>query len=369
MNLSKRTKRLLRYVYFILRAKLRKPNPGKKMFPSVIQLPITKRCNSRCVMCDIWQMDKEEELSSKEFGEILKDSIFKEVKAVGVNGGEPTLLPNLNEYIDHILTLPKIKSLNIISNGFKTDYLLGILEDIKGKCVSMGVQFHVSISLDGVGEIHDKQRGISDVFQKTTKTIDALVRDTNKYCHSFDVACTVTKINVDYLVQLERYAQAKGYPMKFRLGIENKRIGSDVISERFSVLDDSSSRQSAKEFFFHLFYSSQKPWDKYKYFCIFKFLQEYPNGKRLLPCAWKEDGITLDSQGNIYYCAVASDRIGSLKESNGEAIYFAEHNLNHRRSIVKNSCSKCIHDYHGTPHFSSIFVFLRFLFAERFSKW
>lgn len=161
--------RLCRYLAFLLHSSFKKPTGGEKKYPTVIQLPITKRCNSRCVMCDIWKMPKGNELTSEEFGRILKDSIFKEVRAIGVNGGEPSMLPDLLEYIDHMLALPKIKNINIISNGFMTDPLLNKLETIKNKCSLQGIKFHVSFSLDGVGEVHDKQRGVTDAFLKTTK--------------------------------------------------------------------------------------------------------------------------------------------------------------------------------------------------------
>ena len=361
--------KLFRYLAFFLRSSFIKSTGGEKKYPTVIQLPITKRCNSRCVMCDIWKTPKRNEVTPEELGRILKDSIFKEVRDIGVNGGEPSMLPDLLEYIDPMLALPKIKNINIISNGFMTETLLNNLERIKNKCSLQGIKFHVSISLDGVGEVHDKQRGVAGAFLKTTKTLDTFADNRARYCDSFDIACTVTKINVDFLVQLDRYAKTKHYPIKYRLGIANKRIGSNEILEQFSVLDDTLSRQSAKEFFHYLFCSSKKPQEKYKYFCIFHFLREYPHGKRLLPCAWKEDGITLDSEGNIYYCAVASEKLGSLKESEGEQLSFAQHNLDHRRAIVKNNCSTCIHDYHGIPHVFRAASFLRMLAAERFSKW
>jgi len=60
---------------------------GKKKYPKVIQLPITYKCNSRCVMCNIWKMNKKNELSSEEFAKILKDEIFQKVEFVGINGG------------------------------------------------------------------------------------------------------------------------------------------------------------------------------------------------------------------------------------------------------------------------------------------
>jgi len=247
----------------ILRSKVSEPKGTEKQYPVVIQLPITKKCNSRCIMCDIWKMDMKNEMSPEELGEFLKDPVFKNVKSVGINGGEPSVLPNLTDYAHQVMKLPRLASLNIISNGLNTEKLLIALETIYQQCQLKNISFHVSLSLDGVGEIHDSQRGIPGAFSKTITTIDSIIGKTGEYCDSFDIGCTVTRVNVDHLVQLEVYSREKGYPMKYRLGIENKRIGSDQIKSRYSVLDDFHTRQSAMEFFFYLYHDREKIADKY----------------------------------------------------------------------------------------------------------
>ena len=68
-----------------------------------INLPITYSCNARCVMCDIWKINKEdkEKLNSEitvpqliEFFEKNK-SRLKRLKNIGITGGEPSLKENL----------------------------------------------------------------------------------------------------------------------------------------------------------------------------------------------------------------------------------------------------------------------------------
>ena len=147
---------------------------GKK-YPKVIQLPITYFCNARCVMCDVWNMDHSGELTPQELKEVLSDPIFKKVEGVGINGGEPSLIKNLDEYAAVIIDqCPKLKSLNIISHGFHTSRLLALLKSIYLLCNKKGISFHVSVSLDGYGEIHDRVRGIPGVFKKTFETINKI---------------------------------------------------------------------------------------------------------------------------------------------------------------------------------------------------
>lgn len=87
----------------------------------------------------------------------------------------------------------------------------------------------------------------------------------------------------------------------------------------------------------------------------------------MLGCAWKDEGVTLDARGELYYCAVASDSIGSLRKNTGEKIFFDDKNINYRKSIIKNSCDGCIHDYSGQPYIRDVLKFLSDTIKDRLS--
>ena len=338
---------------------------NKKKHPKVIQLPITYNCNSRCVMCDIWKMDHSNEAAVSEFSGFMQDPLFKKIEAVGINGGEPSLVRELPAYANEILELPSLKSLNIISHGFAAKPLLRAAEEIYSNCRKKGVHFHIAISLDGYGEIHNLVRGRQKLFEKTTDTIDRIIENQKNYCDSYDVGCTVVKQNVDYLTELDTYAKRKKYNIKYRLGIENKRIGSDKMKDQYSVLY-SPLRQSAKEFFHYQISQAKSLQNKFKYFSIFFWLTA-DKPKRLLGCAWKDEGVTLDSRGELYYCAVASESIGSLRKKEGEEIFFRETNIQYRQSIIKNNCDDCIHDYDGKPEVKNVVFFMKNIILDKYS--
>jgi MoaA/NifB/PqqE/SkfB family radical SAM enzyme len=356
----------LKVLQFIRNISLLKIDGSKKKYPKVIQLPITYRCNSRCLMCNVWKMDTTDEAEILEFSEFMKDELFKKVQSVGINGGEPTLIGNIDEYAKVILTLPVIKSLNIISHGFNTSRALKAFEKIYSACREKGVNFHVSISLDGVGKIHDEVRQIPNGFSKTVSTIDELIKNQYKYCDSYDVACTVVKQNVDNLVELNEYAKIKGFNIKYRLGVSNKRIESDILLDQYSVLTDKQYKQSAKEFFHYLTSNARDISEKFKYFSIFYWLTE-KNPTRLLGCIWKDEGVTLDSRGELYYCAVESNRLGALRNNTGQDVFFDKQNIEHRKSINKNNCDSCIHDYGGKIEIKSLIKFLKYIVSNRIS--
>ncbi len=366
-NMIKKDKRifnLLKIVTFLSTASIKKLDGSLKKYPKVIQFPITYKCNSRCVMCNIWKMDHSNEMTLAEIKNYLKDPIFKEVFSVGINGGEPSLVKELPQIAEQVFNLPKIKSLNIISNGFNKEAFLVKVEKIYGLCRKKSVNFHLSFSLDGYGELHDNVRGVKKAFERASKSIDYVLENKSRYCDSIDISCTIIRQNVNHLIELDTYAGRKNYPMKYRLGIENKRIASDEIVSDYSVLYDTKSRQSAIEFIHSRFYKAQNIIDKFKYFSLFYFLSE-KNPKRLLGCMWQDEGITIDAKGNIYYCAVASKKIGSLRKQKGEAFFFDEKNIAYRKSILKNMCQNCIHDYSGKPYIGDVLIFLKHYIFER----
>ncbi len=354
---------IVKALRFLQTSSLTKIDGSKKKYPKVIQLPITYNCNSKCVMCNIWQMDHSGEATVEEFAKFMQDDIFKEVEAVGINGGEPSLVPNLYEYADEILKLPSLKSLNIISHGFSPKPLFKQVEKIYASCKEKGINFHIAISLDGVGEIHNTVRGIGYAFDKTSATIDEIIKNQDKYCDSYDIGCTIVTQNIDYLMELDTYAKSKNYNIKYRMGIDNKRIESDKLRDQYSVIY-SPLKQSAIEFFHYQISQTKDLGNKFKYYSIFSWLNS-GKPKRLLGCAWKDEGITLDARGELYYCAVASESIGSLRKTDGEKIFFDDKNIEYRKSIIKNSCDGCIHDYNGQAEVNNVWVFLKSILTNR----
>ena len=64
-------------------------------YPWIMLFVVTRRCNSRCQMCSIWQEKDSSYLSLEQINQILTSSDFSFVRSLILTGGEPTLL---NEY-------------------------------------------------------------------------------------------------------------------------------------------------------------------------------------------------------------------------------------------------------------------------------
>jgi len=140
----------------------------------------TYACNARCVMCNLHEFYHERpDLSGKEIDlasvlEALKNSsILRTVRHIDLTGGEPFLRQDLKHFISSLFDLHDIDFISINSNGILTkkivDDVEGILAGTRGN-----QRFSLSISIDGIGSLHDKIRGITGAFERIEKTIASL---------------------------------------------------------------------------------------------------------------------------------------------------------------------------------------------------
>lgn len=312
-------------------------------------------------MCGVWRNKDGDDLTTEVLDAILSDAIFRKVRSVGINGGEPTLLQNLPGIVEAILSLPSLRAIHLSTNGFFRESTFQSLRLIKRMCSRRGVSFNILVSLDGVDLRHDAVRGVKKAFGKTVASIDRMKSHQGSYCDTLQVSCTVVKQNSSYLVELDEFCKAKGYSIRYRLGVANLRICSDRIMDGYSVLTDRTATMAAREFFYKKMREADTHLESLKYYSLFRYLCR-SSTRRLMGCKWQYDGITIDPVGNVYYCAVASKKIGSLVDGerhNGTG-YLSRRSLRHRRYIRRHLCRSCLHDYSGRPSLDQVVNFVRF---------
>lgn len=333
--------------------------PGVRPYPRVLQFPITGRCNSKCGTCSVPELAPDVDMTVERVREIMQNDLFKKLQAIGINGGEPSLVKELPAIIDELLLRPKLKSVHMITNGMLTERILEITETINKACNAKGVHFALSVSLDGIEEIYWACRGVSS-FAKTMSTIETIVASPSVYCSSFFAGCTVSKYNVDHLVANDAYCAEHHIPITYRLAVPNRRIHNLGYSDDFSVLTNDANRRTAMEFFFgKIVDRNDRNWkQKFVYYAVFKYL-EGKGHVRLADCFWKWRDATIDELGNIYYCATESKCLGTLDGGNAKEIFYSKENLNYRKELIKEHCQHCIH-YAFSPSIKGAFAFIGF---------
>lgn len=139
--------------------------------PRYVWLEVTDMCNSKCEYCNIHsKKPTPNPLSPAELKKILSDDLFKDVGYVANSGGECTVRSDFRDilFAEHE-ALPKAR-LNISTNGLLPDKVLSIAKE----ACQAGIKLEVGISLDGIGESHDRIRGVPGNFQKVVHLLDGL---------------------------------------------------------------------------------------------------------------------------------------------------------------------------------------------------
>jgi polysaccharide pyruvyl transferase WcaK-like protein/MoaA/NifB/PqqE/SkfB family radical SAM enzyme len=310
--------------------------------PIVIQFPINDICNAKCVMCNIGLRKKDREINVQELKQVLQDPLFSEIRYVGISGGEPTLRPDLPE-IGKVLieVLPKLQGVGIITNALReqmvTERILGLSEIVKGKNLSFGV----NVSLDGIGTIHDRNRGVEGNFTAAVRVIQKLKSEGV----TVSIGCTLTPITCYDADDVLAWCISNNIQdFEFRIAVDIKRVYNEGYSEKWPF---SSEQLFHLIMFFDKLSTLPEVDPAHKDFYRSLVSQLAFNAPRAAGCDWKSRGVTLDSRGNISYCSVQSPILGSALEKSAFKIF--KSNLFERNRIIKEKCDGCKHDLLGSP--------------------
>lgn len=314
--------------------------------PLVLQMPITSRYNSRCKTCNVWKYKDNQDIDYSLLEKALKDPFFCEVKAVGLNGGEFTLVRDFIKILQAVLTLPKLKSVSLISNGLFPNRLFEYLKEAKFLCERKNVILNICISVDGVGPVHEQVRGIPNCFIKSIKILKELTDNKELYCDNVSVGCTLSKYNIYYIREIEEFFnQFDNLRVEYHLAVPNKRIKTFDDYEDYYIMTDDYARHLATEFFYTQFISAKSESFRRQQFVNFFFLKT-GGKKRLCTCDYLYQDVTIDENLDMSLCATASDVIGNLKEKSASSIIFSKHTEQVRKQNQK-LCDSCIHySYH-----------------------
>ncbi|GHV83168.1 hypothetical protein AGMMS50212_05080 [Spirochaetia bacterium] len=169
---------------------------GKRKLESIF-LFTTGKCNAKCAMC-FYANDMNLKNADMTFDEIKKLSESAgQFNRLWLSGGEPTMREDLPEIIELFYRNNHIRDINFPSNGIKSERLIEWLKRIRQNCPNANVS--ISISLDGFGETHDRQRGIASFYKaaEVLKKIDDNFKDDGHIIKN--IATVITKYNVEQI--------------------------------------------------------------------------------------------------------------------------------------------------------------------------
>ena len=194
--------------YFLLTARLwrnqyfnylkNKKNPP---FPEKLTIMLTRRCNLNCEFCD--QSYKfNQEMSLDDAMKVIDSAKNLNIKTLVITGGEPFLHPDLFKIIRY--AKENGFSVCITTNGT-------LIKSKVNDILSSNIDF-LTISLDGIKEIHDILRGFDGTFNRVIEGIEELEKNGYK---NFSICFVVTNKNIKELEKVYSFCKAKNISFDF----------------------------------------------------------------------------------------------------------------------------------------------------------
>jgi MoaA/NifB/PqqE/SkfB family radical SAM enzyme len=195
--------------------------------PLLVTLELTQHCNAKCDFCNCWKINNSPKLGN------YKDIVKKlNPLIVALSGGEPMLLKNLPDIIRDINNISGYRYIYMVTNG-------SLLTLEKAKRLYENGLDQFSISLNFIGEKHDKERKIPGLYDHIIKIIPKLTNEGLAV-----VLNTVIKNdNLADIVPIAKQAYEFGAKISFscytnrKNGNENYWISKDNITELNEVIN------------------------------------------------------------------------------------------------------------------------------------
>ena len=307
--------------------------------PEVLNFQVNDICNARCVMCNIWQNKRGPELSPDEFATLLRDPFFQSVRHVGITGGEPTLRGDLPRFYTALLTaLPNLAGASFITNGFKSAEAISAYREVHQTYTAAGKFFSGMVSLDGVGEVHDRVRGRPDSFAKATATLFGL-RTADV---AVQAACTIVKSNVWHINELLQWGKKHQVYIRFRIGEFIRRLYNLNSHQEIRAFDSAETKHLVS--FFHRLILDYEL-DETIRLTYESILTILTGGERIVTCPYQTTrALNVDSEGRFATCAPRG-----TPTPLGPNPAQSTQQIEERLQIRLTDCPHCIHDYHGAP--------------------
>ncbi|MCX6797733.1 MAG: radical SAM protein [Candidatus Falkowbacteria bacterium] len=181
----------------------------KPLKPRRLWFEVTDNCNSRCNHCSIWaKANCQTPLTLMEMRKISSDPWLSNIESVVNSGGEALLRDDMLDILKLQHEVWPKAHLNLSTNGLLPDRALMITE----AALKAGIDLDVGVSLDGMGEKHDKIRGVPGNFKKVDHLLKGLLELRKKYPKTLLViiGLTLSDLTIDGWEEVKKYADDLG---------------------------------------------------------------------------------------------------------------------------------------------------------------
>ncbi|GAB4167893.1 MAG: hypothetical protein Kow00108_00620 [Calditrichia bacterium] len=311
------------------------------ILPSNITVSLLYRCNSRCHTCNVYTR-KADILTLEEFDQIFK-SMGKAPFWFTFSGGEPFLRKDIADVIRCAYDHTKPGVINIPTNGLLFERIPVEAEKIISHCKESDVI--INLSLDQIGEEHDKIRNVPGNWEKSMKTFKAL-RELKKYPNfTLGIHTVISNFNVHQFPEfypklvemmgadsfITEIAEERNELLTIGTGItpklEDYRNAIAVLKKEMRERKTSGVASIASAF-------------RYEYYELVQKILEYQ--KQVIPCYAGHISCQISAEGEIWPCCIRADSMGNLRDNDYDFTkVWKSHTASKIRTSIKNRECHC----------------------------
>lgn len=297
-----------------------------------INLSVTNRCNSRCMICNVWKNSKFDELTVDEYHMLFKN-IGDNLRWLHITGGEPFIRNDITDIISSAAeSCPNIAVIDIATNGFLTNDIYQAMEKLIKKYPS--IFFEVGISIDGRPDIHEHIRNVKGCWKNINNTWN-LLKNLSLIYKNFRVHAnfTITPWNIGEI----KYFLGE-YPLFSPISVSIYHIGSS-----FKNIDNDISPdfyEDLKEDISWLINNGKTTGIVKKLFLRLSLRYLDNPSKQILPCEAGSSSFFLDPQGDVYVCSISNYKLGNIRKD-PELIFLNNDDNKELKNDIHNGMCSC----------------------------
>jgi len=309
---------------------------------------VTSRCNARCPFCFYWKDRKTGQ------DELTVDEVEKISASMGnllwllFSGGEIFLRKDLPDLVNAFYRNNHPVIITLPTNGFAPDLIVPRTEEILSRSPESAVV--CKISLDGIGEDHDRLRNTPGNFDKAMETYDRLrrlgERHENLQLGINTVFCRENQDRMDEIIdfvntlpgcETHTISMVRGNPADEGY----KEIDLEKYRKAVMRLEEDLKGDNSKMYHFTLA-RLKTAQDLVQRRLIYETVRQ---GRRLLPCYAGRIGAVMNEVGDIFPCEILSDKMGNVREAGYDfrKVFFSEQADQVRAKINRTQCY-CSHE-------------------------
>jgi len=327
---------------------------GKSLLPLRYTLELTYRCNLNCGYCYVGEEKQKSELTTEEWVDLIDQ--IPPFRLITLVGGEVLLRKDFKTILNKCFDRAKV---NIVTNAtLIDDELINMFVDKK--------LLLLSISIDGIGDNHDSNRGVKGTYNKVIRNIEKLNQAKgNKRHPMLDIKTVILENNLDDLVEIYKladYYRADFFTPAFLKESHLQQNASlrENFEEEFYIPDYPIKPYFDMEHFLDVFRQikdlSKKSRTRIRFYPKFdpdndleqinRFYSEaitMPVQDIYQKCLYPWANVLVTPDGNIYPCL--SYKIGNIRKTSIKQVWNSEKFKDFRKELKKNSmfssCQGC----------------------------